>query len=319
MTEKENFYELVKFQNPEWIPFYIPEYGLCYKGCHHDDFEGHGHHSPVGTSWKDIWGTVWHKDLDGVMGFPKEFPLEDLEMLDSFEFPDPDDPKYYSLIFELKKNYNGDLVLSGSHRDTLWERSYMLVGMENMMVYMHTEPALVKRLFRRITDFQLKMAKHYVDAGCELIHFSDDHGMQNSLLLGEKLIKEFFIPEYERLFDFYKDKRVIKNFHSCGHIEPILDIFMDLGVDILNPVQGTSNDLEAVRKKTDGKMVLMGAINSGVLLEGTNDDIRALVKSRIELLGKNGGYICCPDQGMPYTKESIDVLIDAVQKYGRLG
>ena len=320
MTDKENFYQLVRWGNPEWIPSRIPEYAVHYKGCHHDNFEGQGHHSPVGTVWKDIWGVEWHKDLEGVMGFPRGFPLTNLETLDSFEFPDPDDPKYFSLIFEMKKNYKEDLILYASHRDTLWERAYMLVGMENMMVYFRTEPDLVKRFFRRITDFQIKMAQHYIEAGCELIGVGDDHGMQSTLLLGKDIIYEFFMPEYQRLFDFYRNynKNIIINFHSCGYIEPILDMFIELGITILNPIQATSNNLENVRKKTQGKITLCGGINSGILMDGNLDEIRALVKSRIEVLGKNGGYICCPDQGMPYKKESLDVMNEAILKYGRL-
>lgn len=318
MTNRENLMELIKFGNPERIVTYIPEYALYYRGCHHDDSEGRGHHSPVGTVWKDIWGVEWHKDLEDVMGFPKGNPLSDLELLDSFTFPDADDIGIYGNIFDLKKGFSGnDVFISGSHRDTLWERAYMLVGMENMMEYFYTEPLLVKRLLHRITDFNIKMAQHYIDAGVELVYFGDDHGTQSSLLLGMEIFKEFFLPEYERLFDFYKDKNVIKNFHSCGHIEPLLDMFIYLGVDILNPVQASANNLENVIKKTQGKMALQGAVSSEVLMKGTKEDIVNAVKNAISVLGKKGGYICTADQHMPYTQESIDIMNAAVQRYGK--
>ena len=318
MNAIENFYEVVKFGRPEYIPWKTPDYGLRYHGSNHEDFEGHGHHSPVGTEWTDIWGTVWHKDLPDVMAFPKRFPLEDLETLDAYTFVDPDGEKYTGLIAELLEKHNPkEAILAGSHRDTLWERAYMLVGMETLMEYFYTEPDLVKRLFRKITDFHLRMAEHYVAAGCKIAYLSDDHGTQNSLLLGEKIIREFFLPEYERLFGYYKANGVLINFHSCGHIEPMLDIFMDLGVDILNPIQASANDLDAIRAKTQGRMAILGGVNSEVLMNGTADEIRDLTKLRMEQLGKNGGYICTPDQWMPFPKDAVEILEDTVQKYGR--
>jgi len=318
MDAIQNFMEVVRFGKPEYVPSGIPAHGIKYHGADHEDFDGHGHHSPVGTEWTDIWGTVWHKDLDGVMGFPKRFPLEDLEALDAFTFVDPDDEKYSYLIADGLKDYDPNrALLSGSHRDTLWERAYMLVGMENMMAYFYTEPALVKRLFHKIIDFHLKLAQHYVNAGVQMVGLSDDHGMQHALILGEKIFEEFFMPEYARLFAFYKARGVLVNFHSCGHIEPLLNSFMELGVDILNPVQGAANDVERVRRITDGKITLCGGINSEVLMENDHDAIRALVKLRIKQLGQNGGYICTPDQGMPYQPEALEVMRDAIAAYGR--
>lgn len=319
MTERENFLELIRFGKPERIVSQIPAYSLFYQGCHHTDFEGRGDDSPVGTVWHDIWGTEWHKDLEGVMGFPKGFPLENLEeTLDSYRAPDIDDPKYCGLVYEQRKNFQGgDVFLAGSHRDTLWERGYMLVGMENLMMYFYTEPDLVKRLLHMIMDFQLKVAEHYVKNGAEIIYMGDDMGSQTSLLLGRRIIEEFLVPEYRRLFDFYADKNVIINFHSCGHVEEILDIFEDLGVDILNPIQSTANNLENIRKKTQGKIALCGGISSEVLLRGDKEEIQNEVKTKIRLLGSEGGYICTPDQAMPYTKESLEIMRDAIDKYGR--
>ena len=318
MNEIQNFMEAIKFGKPEYVPSRTPDYVLRYHGADHEDFDGHGHDSPVGTEWSDIWGTVWHKDLDGVMAFPKKFPLADLEKLDEFTFVDPDDPKYSGLIWELMKGFDpAKAILGGAHRDTLWERSYMLVGMENMMEYFFTEPDLVKRLLHKIIDFHLKVSAHYVKAGVKIVYMSDDQGTQNSLILGERILKEFFVPEYERLCSFYKRHGVLINFHSCGHVEPVLDMFMDLGIDILNPIQAAANDLENVRRITQGKMTLCGGINSEVLMTNDHEAIRALVKKRIGQLGRDGGYICSMDQWMPFQPEAVEVMNDAVAKYGR--
>jgi uroporphyrinogen decarboxylase len=317
MTEIENFYQLVKFEKPEFIPSKIPDHHAAYLGSYHESFDGLGHHSPVGTVWKDVWGITWKKEIDGIMGFPIEHPLADLTELDGFAFPDLADPRLTARLYEEAKKADGRL-LSGANNNLVWEKACYLVGMENLMVYLYTEPELVKKLFHRIMDFQLSLAEHNVKAGCKVIKIADDHGAQNALLLGMDMFNKFILPEYERIFDFYRDKGVVINYHSCGYIEPLIGTFINLGIHILNPVQATANDLERVRDLSKGKLVLQGAVNSHVVYNGTEDEIRGLVRQRIDALGKGGGYICCPDQGLEYPPRHIEILEDEVAQYGRL-
>jgi uroporphyrinogen decarboxylase len=149
-----------------------------------------------------------------------------------------------------------------------------------------------------------------------MMHASDDLGTQTGLLLSREIILEFLVPEYKRLFDFYNRNNVIIMFHSCGHIMPILDIFMDLGVDVLNPLQSSANDLAEVRRITQGKMALHGGVGSALLMDGPVDAIRNEAIRLMRLLGSNGGYFCAPDQGMPWPREHIEALNKAVDECG---
>jgi uroporphyrinogen decarboxylase len=313
----ENFNKLVKFDNPEYIPSSIPEHKVSYLGCHHEGFDGTGHHSPAGTVWTDVWGITWRKEFDGVMGYPQENPLNDIEKIDEYKFPDLNDPKYTSRIYENAKN-NDNKILSGINNNVVWERACYLVGMENLMVYLYTEPELVKKKKKKIMDFQLLAASHYIKAGCKMIGMADDMGTQNSLLLGMDIFNEFILPEYNRLFQYYSDKDVIINFHSCGYVEPMIETFIKLGVNILNPVQATANNLEKIAEIAKNRIVIQGAVDSGIVYAGSEEDIRGVVRKRIDVLGKNGEYICCPDQGLNYSQESINILEDEVAKYGKL-
>ena len=323
MTERQLFLETVRFGKPERVLTGVPAYTLGYVGVNH---QGYGdrdmpdaHDRPVGSVWTDIWGTVWHKEYPGVMGFPKGYPLDDPKNMDGYEWPSPDDERLISKIFEMKNQYanEGDKVLAGSHRDTLWEKSYMLVGMENMMDYFFSDPGYVKEILRRIMDFQMGIARHYVDAGIEIAMLGDDLGTQRSLLLSPDIVNTFLVPEYRRLFYFYRERGVFISFHSCGHIEPLLETFIGLGVDILNPLQVTANSLENVIKTTQNRMALAGGVSTKLIMEGPVDKIRETVKDTIRLLGANGGYFCGPDQGMPFPEEHYNAYKDAVYEYGK--
>ncbi|MCE5200166.1 MAG: uroporphyrinogen decarboxylase family protein [Armatimonadota bacterium] len=317
MMQRENTIRTIKFDHPERVSPGPLSYMLTYQGCNHEGYTGCGDDHAVGEMWTDIWGTQWHKEFPDVMGFPYGYPLADPVQLDSYQWPNPDDPRICGKIYEMLREYQaGDVFLAGQHRDTLWEKAYMLVGMENMMEYLYTEPDYAREVLHRIMDFQIGIARHYIEAGIEMIWAGDDLGTQCAPLLNPKIVEEFFVPEYKRLFGLYKSRGVIINFHSCGHIEEFLDMFIDLGVDVLNPVQATANDLERVRNRTQGKMALLGGVSTQIIMDGPVERIREEVRKRLWQLGKGGGYFCSPDQGMPFPKENIDAFYKAVDDYG---
>jgi len=296
----------------------LPAHGVAYRGCNHEGYEGGGHHLPVGTRWTDIWGTVWQKELDGVMGFPQVHPLADLpHALATYDWPDPDDERICGKIYEDAQSWNADdTLLVGSHRETLWEKSYILVGMEALMCYLYTDRNAVRDLFHWVMDHQLAVARHYLAVGVEMVGMGDDLGTQRGPLLSPDLLQELFVPEYRRLFDLYNAHSVLISFHSCGHILPMVDMFADLGVDVLNPVQASANDLDELRRQTAGRMALQGGVSSATLVRGPQEAVSKEVRERVWQLGRDGGYICGPDQGMPWPKAHYQAMLDGIADYG---
>lgn len=326
MDARENALRIIRFDSPERVVSGPPTFGLAYFGCNHEGFDApHGHDCPVGTRWVDVWGTRWHKEHEGVMGFPRLHPLAEPSALAGYAWPDPDDERLCGRIYERAAEFaaggggrtaDGKL-LAGSHRETLWEKSYMLVGMENMMAYFFAEPAYAREVLHRVMDFQLAVARHYAAVGVELASLGDDLGTQAGPLLGPEIVEEFLVPEYRRLFEFYKSRGVLVSFHSCGRIDSVLDVFLDLGVDVLNPVQATANDLDAVRARTRGRMALQGAVSTGAIMAGPVERIRREVRQRLWQLGRDGGYFCGPDQGMPFPPEHIAAVHEAIEAFGQ--
>ncbi|MCX7806197.1 MAG: hypothetical protein N3A38_13550, partial [Planctomycetota bacterium] len=140
MNQKDNALRIMRFDNPERVVNSPPILPLKYHGCDHEGYEGGGHDCPVGTRWTDIWGTGWQKEQEGVMGFPRQAPLASPSALKGYRWPDPDDERICGLIHKLAAEHRqrpdrGDFFLTARHRDTLWEKTYMLVGMENAMVF----------------------------------------------------------------------------------------------------------------------------------------------------------------------------------------
>ena len=323
MNEKENALRTVQFDHPERVASWPPFHYVHYHECNHRGFdEGPtqlAHSNPVGAQWVDIWETKWHKLQPGnVMGLPIGNPLSEVASLKHYRWPDPHEQRICGSIYEMAESFaDAYEFLTGDHRDTLWEKSYMLVGMENIMTYILAEPEFAREVFHRMMDFQLGIAEHCLDVGVELVLFCDDLGTQRGPLLGTQTVQAFLVPECRRLFRLYKDNGVLIGFHSCDKIEAFVGMFINLGVDILNPVQATANDLDKVRSLTQGRMALQGAVSSATVMDGPPNRIVREVRERIWQLGQNGGYFCSPDQGLPFPDEHREALNNAIAEYGQ--
>jgi uroporphyrinogen decarboxylase len=317
INPKENAFRVLRFDAPEYVMTGLPGRRIVYRGCNHEGYDGGGHDCPVGTRWTDIWGVTWEKHQEGVMGFPVGHPLAEMCDLDDHPWPDPDDGRITGPIAEGAAGFDGEEgFLVGCHRDLLWERAHMMLGTERAMTAMLEDPAFMHAFFRRVADFHLAIAGHYVRAGVEVASFAEDLGAQTGPLLGPRLVDAFLVPGYRRIFGFYKSRGVLVSLHSCGCIESLLDTFMDLGVDVLNPVQATANDLDLVRRRTQGKMALEGAVSTAIVMAGPPERIRDEVRRRMWQLGREGGYFCCPDQGMPFPAGHREALEEAVAEFG---
>ena len=319
--DKENSLRIIENNQPQRVEVSTPMKYISYLGCDHEDYDTHLPFDKEATKiWVDIWGTTWEFHQGGISEMPIGNPLSDgLGVIDQYHWPDPNDERLIAKIYQEREKITtfDDGFLTGLNRELLWEKSYMLAGMENMMIWFKLEPNLVKDIFHHIMQFQLGIAKHYVELGVEMVKFADDLGGQNNALFSHEIFEEFILPEYRKIFDFYNQNNVLIYLHSCGNIEKFLEDFIELEVDILNPVQATANNLDYVRKVTAGKIVLEGGVNSSIVMHGKEPEVEDEVKKRIHQLGKDGGYFCKPDQTLPYPEKNIYKLIDAVERYGK--
>lgn len=103
--------------------------------------------------------------------------------------------------------------------------------------------------------------------------------------------------------------------HCCGCIMEIIDDIIDLGIDILNPIQAKANDLPKLRQKTEDKVALYGGIDAHTVATGTPVQITEITRETLYLLAQNGGYIAAADQGLPFPQENIEAMRRAVRSF----
>ena len=271
-------------------------------------------------TWTDAWGTRWETTREDMVPFPKGNPLPDLSRIGEYEAPDP------HAMFDADEVLAGQMagiprreekLVFGQQVYFLFERAWALTGMENFMAAFYEHPDELKGLLRKITDYNIAVFERYIDLGVDGVGFSEDLGTQRALMISPAQFREFFKPEYDRAFRVLKQAGKLVNFHSCGRVQEIVPDLIEVGVDILNPVQARANDLAEVKRLAADKLALMGAIDTHeVLMLGTPQQVEAEVKRVLGLLAPGGGYIIGPDQGMPFPPENIEALWRAAERWG---
>jgi len=308
MNAKENLLKAVFFEDPEYIPRTNEDVIVSFQ------FEGNFKLE----DWTDKWGVEWKITREDMVPFPKGNPLPDLEYLDDYVFPDPDELDFTEdhrrLLRSIDRNSH---LVYGSLTYFMFERAWALMGMENFMKSFFTHPKEMKKLLHEIADFNIRVFERYLEASVDGVTFSEDLGHQRGPMISPKSFRDFFVPEYGRRFDsLVKEDRII-DFHSCGRVQEIAEYLIDVGVTVLNPVQARANDLALMKEKCDGKMALKGGIDSDLLMLGPIDEILGEVKRVMSVLAPSGGYIIGPDQGMPFPQGNIEALWKAAESYGR--
>ncbi len=146
----------------------------------------------------------------------------------------------------------------------------------------------------------------------------DDFGMQNGPFISPEVFRDVIAPYYKRLYGKLKDVAPdsFAMHHSCGSIYKLLDDLIDMGVEILNPIQPSAADMEpeALKEAADGRICFHGGIDLQHLLPfGTPDEVRAEATRRMKILGNGGGYICAPAHSLPtdVPPENIIALFEA--------
>jgi hypothetical protein len=316
MDRKENLIRVITFNHPDHVPWFLTMKSddpydegafqrLPYEGAF-----------PPREGGRDMWGIEWQaSDTRLMLPYPVKHPLADLAALDDYRWPDPDDPQ---LLEPVKGEMDPSRLMLGTHGLTLMERAHSLMGMETLFLALMTEPDRVKLLLRKIADFQIRMAEHFVRLGVDGGWFSDDYGSQSAMLISPATFREFFKPLLAEIMQVYKRAGLFVFFHSCGHVEPIVPDLIEIGVDVLHPVQKHANDQARLKREYGNQIAFAGGMDTQYTLTlGTPEEVRAEALEQIAELGQGGGYIAGPENWPPFPSQNAEAFATTVREYGK--
>ena len=205
-------------------------------------------------------------------------------------------------------------IIYGSH----FEKANSLRGIENFLADMGCDLPFARRLLTKIIDRNLIMLENILAVReIDGVLLGSDWGSQQDLLISPDTWHDLIAPgekrEYDLIHSYGKDVWI----HSCGNILKIIPSLIEMGVDVLNPVQPECMDIEALKREFGQRITFWGGVSTQRTLPyGTPDDVRResrLVKS---ILGSNGGYVFSPAQELQedVPRANIEALIDVARE-----
>jgi uroporphyrinogen decarboxylase len=265
----------------------------------------------AGDSWEyiDEWGITHHRlKADGlyysVVSSPFSGPTT-IESLRSYRWPDTADPQRISGLREQALAYRarGQAVMLKGVLAGIFEMSQRVRGMTQLLLDMAGNEKLACAFLDKMLELKLafwEMALARLGDVVDVVSEADDYGTQRSQIISPRMFRKLCKPRLEMLFRRIKQLAPHAKlfFHSCGNVRPLLPDFIEIGVDILNPVHIRATGMDPVTLKRDfGKDIVFwggGADTQGVLPSGTRQQVKDDVRRNIDALAPGGGFVFNP-------------------------
>ena len=179
----------------------------------------------------------------------------------------------------------------------IFETAYRLRGLDNLLEDLHSRPDFAEALLDRITENATRNVAQLAAAGADIIFLGDDIGTPTSMLISPGLWRQWFKRRLARVIQAAQgvSPGVAIAYHSDGWYWPVIDDLVEIGVEILNPVQPDCMDPIALRSRFGRKLTLWGTVGSAALMPfGTPQTVYQEVRRRIKELSQSGGLIVSP-------------------------
>ncbi|MGQ9631605.1 MAG: uroporphyrinogen decarboxylase family protein [bacterium] len=277
----------------------------------------------------DEWGIGW-------LGTESSYHFEDMihplrgaqtvEEIERYPFPDLDqDYRYEGIKEEVDEYHRRGYAVSGAVSPvggTIFWPPYKLRSMEELLVDFYANPAIAEALLDRVTYISSTMAAKMASCGVDIIHTADDLGTQRGLMMSREMYRKWIKGRMAEVVESAKsvNPNVLVFFHSDGNVTDLIPDFIDIGIDILNPLQPECMDVAWVKGEYGKHLAFWGTIGTQTTMPfGTPEEVKRVVKERIKVVGRGGGFLIAPthvvEPEVPW--ENIMAFVEAVEEYGR--
>ena len=242
--------------------------------------------------FRDVFGSVWNRSTDKDIGIV-ETPALSGPTLRGYTFPDPlDERNFKDIPAQIAREPNMFRIFNIGF--SLYERAWVMRGMENLMMDFLENPDFVEELLTKIADFNIAMVRRAVTYDIDAVYFGDDWGQQHGLIMGKPLWDKFILPQIRRMYAEVRKAGKFQMIHSCGDVQELFDDLVDCGLNCFNPFQPEVMDVAAIHRKYRGRLSFFGGLSTQQTLpRGTEEDVRAECR-RLFAMGREGGYIFAP-------------------------
>lgn len=240
----------------------------------------------------------------GDFGYPIVHPLAHVSSLADVE----DYPKWPTADMWDYDQYEkdcaqfGEYAVYGGAWAWFFEAACELVGMDRFFLLIADKPEVAHAILEKTTSFMERTSEiMFEKAGrhIDICFTGDDYGFQNGPMMSQRMFDEFVRPYLQRIYNVGKRNGKPVMHHSCGSVARFIPVFLDMGLNILEPIQvrAAGMDPKELAQKYGGRLCFHGSIDTqGTLPFGTPDDVRREVRERVETFKPYGGFTIAPSQ-----------------------
>jgi len=284
------------------------------------------------SDYIDSWGSG-QKEIAPGEWFPCIHPLAEARTVEELDlsqtWPDMSDPTRIAHVRDTARRLaeeNQYAILATPWLLFPFERAFAMQGMEVFLANMVENPDFACALLEKIATYCKQLMGRFLEElgdHVDIIKIGDDLGTQESLMISPKMYRQMLKPVHADFISFIKSRTKARVFfHSDGDVAPLIEDFIEIGVDILNPIQtsaGLMSDLPSLKKRFGKNIVFCGGIDSHrVLPYGSVEEVRQEVRRVMQSLGPGGGFMV----GAVHTvmndvpPENVLAMVDAVEEFG---
>ena len=210
-----------------------------------------------------------------------------------------------------------DLVCAAFMEMTIFEIAWYLRGMDLFMEDLICGEKIAIALLDRLTEIRIGMARHYARAGVDILMLGDDVATQLDMMISPELWRDTMKPRLADVIRAAKEVNpdILIFYHGDGNMERILPELIEIGVEVLNPVQPECMEPIKMKKRYGDSLAFWGCIGTQTTMPfGTPDEVKQTVKDLIKTVGKGGGLFLAPthvlEPDVPW--ENVEAFIEAV-------
>jgi len=285
-------------------------------------------HSPCIDDWGG--GQI---EIEPGIWYPGYHPLADATTIEELEnypnWPDMDDPTRIAHVAreaQALADANQYAIMATPWLMFPFERAFSMQGMDKFLMNMAMYPDFAEALLRKNLELCKQLMGNFLTAignNIDMIKIGDDLGTQERLMISPRMYRKLLKPIHAELIAHikqYTDAKIF--FHTDGDVFDLIEDFIEIGVDVLNPIQtsaGKMADLEGLKERYGKDLVFCGAVDTQDLLpHGTPEQVRQEMKRVIHALGKDGGYMVASVHTIMHEvpPENILAMVDAVEEFG---
>ena len=265
--------------------------------------------------FQDEFGVIWNRNgADKDIGIVDNCLIEDIEDYD-YIFPQCDEARLRKEYEQLVASKNGRFTFAG-FGFSMFERAWSLMGMENVLCSMITNPEEMEELFRKIGDYFLHLVDIALEYDIDGVYFGDDWGQQKGLIMGPEHWCHFIKPQMARLYRRVKEKGKFVLQHSCGDCHEIFPDLIEIGLDCYQTFQPEVYDIRLMKELYGDKLAFWGGVSTQQCLPyASPEEVKKEAARIVHALRKGGGLIIAPTHALAFDvpPENILALAEAFQ------